>query len=124
MRVLLDNALSPMIVSALREHGHDVVHVRDLGLQAAPDEVVLARALTESRILVSADTDFGTILALRSEAKPSFVLLRGAGSRRPDAQARAVQLALSLAALDLEKGAVVVVEADRIRVRPLPIVRN
>ena len=124
MRVLLDNALSPKIASTLREHGHDVVHVRDVGLQAARDEVVLARALAESRILVSADTDFGTILALRSEAKPSFVLLRGAGSRRPDAQAHAVLLALSLAAADLEKGAVVVVEADRIRVRPLPIVRG
>jgi len=124
MRFLLDNAISPKVAPMLREHGHDVVHVREIGFQAATDVEVLARALLEDRNLVSADTDFGTILALRAHAKPSFVLLRGATSRRPDAQARAILLACSLAEADLEKGAVVVVEADRIRVRPLPVARG
>lgn len=121
MRLLLDNAISPKAADPLRAAGHDVVHVRDLGLGAAKDPIVLARALAENRHLVSFDTDFGTLLALRRESRPSFILLRGGTSRKPDAQARAILLACSLTESDLESGAVVVVEESRIRVRALPI---
>ena len=68
MRFLVDNNLSPILAGILRRAGHDVSHVREIGLQAAADEVVLARAQAEQRVVVSADTDFGGLLS-RSGAR-------------------------------------------------------
>jgi uncharacterized protein len=53
------------VVDALRQAGHDAVHVRERGLVRADDPAIFACAVQENRIVVSADTDFGTLLALR-----------------------------------------------------------
>jgi predicted nuclease of predicted toxin-antitoxin system len=105
----------------MRQHEYDVVHVRDYGLQAAPDQTILLRAAQEDRILVSADTDFGTLLAAQRLRRSSLILLRRLLGRRPDEQAVLVSRVLNLFEEDLENGCIVVVEEGRTRVRLLPL---
>jgi predicted nuclease of predicted toxin-antitoxin system len=104
----------------LRAAGHDCTHVNELGLGGQPDEQIMATADRENRILVSADTDFGELLANAPVLAPSVILLR-----RTDKQARSLA-AVILANLeqitgDLAAGALIVISDTRIRARRLPM---
>ena len=122
MRFLIDNALSPDLASALRTLGHDVVHVRDRGLAAADDATIFDLATAEGRVLVSADTDFGFILATRQASGPSVILFRGGTTRDPARQAHLPGQNLPQIAPSVAAGAVVIFDDSRVRVRLLPIV--
>ena len=121
MRFVVDANLSPVVAERLGERGHEAVHVVEIGLLTASDEVILAAAAEDDRVIVSADADFTALLALGHLSKPSFILLRSADHLTPAQQAELLLANLSAVADDLERGAIVTTARGRLRVRQLPI---
>lgn len=121
MKFLIDNALPPRLASLLIVAGQDAIHVRQYAMQAAQDESILARAGKEDRIVVSADTNFGTLLATRKASRPSFILFRDANLLSAEDYAGVLIPSLPLLELELAGGCVVVFRSGRLRVRKLPI---
>lgn len=90
-------------------------------MQAAADIDILARAKAEGSIVVSADTDFGTLLSESGQTTPSVILIRRLGDREPVKQAAILVANLPALEQDLRAGSVVVFDENRVRIRRLPV---
>ena len=121
MRFLIDNALPPKLADFLVAAGHDAVHVRTYGMQANTDDVILARALEEDRVVVSADTDFGAILANQESNRPSFILFRDPNLLVASDFASMLLSALAVLEPELDDGCIASFRNGRLRVRRLPL---
>lgn len=75
MKLLIDENLSPRLAALLSEADHDASHVRDLDAAGASDAQLIDLTLADGRTIVSADTDFGALLAATTTA-PSVILVR------------------------------------------------
>jgi predicted nuclease of predicted toxin-antitoxin system len=110
-------------VQALRGHGHEVVHLREEGLERLPDPAILEKAKQEGRTVLTFDLDFGDLLAIGAHTLPSVILFRLHNQTPPSVTPRALQV-LSECRNDLAAGAIVTVEDARYRLRRLPIERG
>lgn len=61
MKLLLDQNLSPRLCAALRDLWTEIIHVRDVDLQAAEDPVVWEYAAKQGLTIVSKDGDFNNL---------------------------------------------------------------
>jgi predicted nuclease of predicted toxin-antitoxin system len=73
MKFLIDAQLPPALCGWLRERGHEAVHVSEIGMIAASDVEIAARAEADGAVLVSKDEDFVT---LRLPDRFAFLWLR------------------------------------------------
>ena len=123
MRFLADMGVDIRIVQWLRQTGHDAIHLRDEGLHRIPNGEIFTKAVSENRIIITFDLDFGEIVALSKGQKGSVILFRLHNTRTPHLISRLTTVFRDCARA-LQEGAVVVVEESRHRVRLLPIGTN
>ena len=123
MKFLADMCVPLRAVEWLRKRNHDVAHARDLTLGKASDSEIFLKADIEGRIVLTFDLDFGEIAAASGNKLPSVVTLRLHNTNTTHVIER-LETALDSAADALEKGAIVIVEESRIRIRRLPIFKD
>ncbi len=123
MRFLADMGISPKTVAFLRSLGHDAVHLHEEGLDRLSDADILAKARSEGRILLTHDLDFGELLAASGERLPSVIIFR-LRNMRPDNVNRYIPFILEQYEAKLEEGAILSVNELRIRMRPLPVIKE
>jgi predicted nuclease of predicted toxin-antitoxin system len=117
MKILAHENLPASVIRSLRDRGHDVLSAKE-SMRSEADDVILARAQSEERLVVTQDKDFGE-LAFRYglPASCGVILFRLSGDD-PDAEiARMVAVIESQADWS---GQFAVATDDRVRVRPLP----
>jgi predicted nuclease of predicted toxin-antitoxin system len=120
MKLLLDMGVAPRTADYLNGLGHDVVHLRSRGLQLLADREVVRLAESEGRVVVTFDLDYARIIALQRLARPSVILFR-LESYTTDGVNATLERLLADYANELQEGAILVVDPQRVRLRKLPI---
>ncbi len=112
-RLLLDTCVWGGSVQELQDHGHEVVWTGTWEIDPG-DRAILEFAHTERRILVTLDKDFGELAILKGMPHSGIIRL---------ANFRAAQMAAAIHHLEnrflveLNEGAIVTADPERIRVR-------
>ena len=117
MRFLADESCDYAVIPALRSAGHDVVAIADAYAQA-PDIEVAALAVSDGRVLLTEDKDFGQLVFAYGEPSLGVVLLRYSAKVRGAMSGDVVELAAEHG--HRLAGSFVVVTPAQIRFRSLP----
>ena len=116
MKFLADECCDAALVDALRSDGYDVLYAIE-SLRGATDDELLAWSFSERRIFLTEDKDFGELVYRLRRPVYGVVLLRF------DIVNRALKVPRLRYLLEQEAerlpGAFVVLEVDKVRVRPL-----
>ncbi len=119
MKFLVDMNLTPRWVATLAAGEFEAVHWSSLGPADATDRHIMDLARADGYVVLTHDLDFTTILALTNWDRPSVVQIR-AEDPSPEAIGAFVIAALKQAEEELAEGAVLTIDAARVRLRILP----
>jgi predicted nuclease of predicted toxin-antitoxin system len=119
MRFLVDANMPRSAVALLQSFGHAAEHVRDLGLGAAPDSQIAARARSTGAVFLTRDLDFSDIRHYPPADHQGLIVMR----LPDDAVARDILNLLERFLKQTElvaqlPGHLVILEEDRVRFRP------
>ncbi len=116
MRFLADESCDFSVVRALRAAGYDVKAIIETA-RGAPDQAVLAMALTEQRVLLTQDKDFGELVFAAGSPAIGVLLLRYPSSARTTLR----QAVLDLVAMRQNEllGSFIVLTPGNVRATPL-----
>jgi predicted nuclease of predicted toxin-antitoxin system len=120
MKLLLDQGTPRRTAVLLRQSGWDAVHTGEEGLSTAEDVQILETARKQGRVVVTLDADFHTLMAISGAASPSVIRVRMEGLTSAPFTALLLNV-VSQCQRELETGALVTIQENRIRLRHLPI---
>lgn len=121
MNFLVDENLSPQLCHFLAADGDTAEHTYQAVGAGATDQEIFTYAAANETVIVTADTDFGTLLAQAKTNQPSVILMRELLSLPVAEQGRMLAANMDQIRDILIKGAIVVFSRTELRVRPLPI---
>ena len=119
MRFLADMCIDVRVVAWLNSQGHDATHLRDEGLQRLANGGVFEKGIAESRVVLTFDLDFSEIVALSKGRKTGVILFRLRNTRTGFVIQRLSEVIADCTDA-LTRGAIVIVEESRFRVRVFP----
>ncbi len=75
-KLYLDQMFNVGVAKALRKQGHDVLRASETGLARADDQLILQRAISDNRILITLDEHFGDWVLLPLSKHPGVIRLK------------------------------------------------
>ena len=112
--------LSPEWVQEFKLYDIEAVHWSTVGAFDAPDELLIDWARNNDHIIFTHDLDFGTALALTKAEKPSIIQVRTQNVTVTHLNTMVISTIKTYNKL-LIKGALVVLDEDKSRIRILPL---
>jgi predicted nuclease of predicted toxin-antitoxin system len=116
-KILLDEDMPRSLAKYLRQAGHDVTDVRDVGLRGHSDAEVFAYAQAERAILITADKGFANVLKHPPGSHAGIVVSRVPDTLPTDVVNQAIVQALAKLEGENLAGMLVIIERERIRLR-------
>lgn len=120
MKILIDMNLSPDWVREFKLHNIDAIHWSHVGEIGASDIMIMDWARKNKYIVFTHDLDFGTALALTKAEKPSVIQVRTQNVTVAHLSKMVISSLETYAGL-LSKGALLVLDEDKKRIRILPL---
>ena len=120
MILLLDMNLSPKLVSMLARLQVDAKHWYMVGCPTATDTEIMAYAKENNCIVVTYDLDFTALLCAAQTQRPSVIQIRKQGIDI-DILADLLATAVHQWGDELHNGAILTLDAKKLRVRLLPL---
>lgn len=123
MKLLLDQGLPLSAATLLCDAGIETRHVSQISMSAAEDGEIIQKARQQGFVVVTLDADFHTLLALEEAISPSVIRIR-IERLRAEPLTELLLKVLNECYQELQLGAAVTVEPNRIRIRRLPLLSN
>lgn len=121
MKYLVDKALSPKTVKFLVDNEFDAQRVDEVISGTKVEDIrIFKYAINNNMVIITADLDFGKILAFTRLNKPSTIILRLNDPRISNVNQKLIKNLPNIQN-ELQNGSLIIIEEYRIRVKSLPI---
>jgi predicted nuclease of predicted toxin-antitoxin system len=119
MRFLIDANMPRSIIALVASLGHEVEFARDVGLAAAPDHEIAARAQSTGAALLTRDLDFADVRRYPPSLYPGIIVLRlSDGVIAKEIMGVTERFLRDATFVGNLAGRLAIVEQDRVRFRP------